>query len=371
MNKRDFLKLSTLMILSGQLSNTVFAKSNADINLITILLRGGADGLDILVPYADNYYYEQRQNISIKKQDCFQINSDFGINNKMPFLHNLYKNNNLYLIPAAGQTHNSRSHFLAQDVLEYGVNNVINYDSGFLSRLIEKTSFKGVSFTENITPIMKNKNLIIPTMPKGIMSGLFNYKGTPSIKDPEINKVYVEVEKNMKISNEIKGQLNNNYTDNKLMNAFKAMKLGNYNLSFVDFDDWDTHANQRSRMNKLLNNLDNEIKNLKNSMSEQEWKKTAIVITTEFGRVVKENGFGTDHGHGSLLILTGGVINKSKILGDWIVLKDSQLHENRDLPVLHETRNILAELFVEIFNLNNAEINYIFPNAVKTNFNLI
>ncbi len=359
------------MLLTGQLSETVFAKSNTDINIITILLRGGADGLDILVPYSDNYYYEQRPNIGIKKEDCFQVNSDFGINNKMPFLNELYKNNNLNLLPAAGQIHNSRSHFLAQDVLEYGVNNVINYESGFLSRLIEKTSFKGVSFTENITPIMKNKNIIIPTMPKGILNGFFNYNGKPSIKDPEINKVYLEVEKNMKISNEIKSQLNKNQSDGKLVNAFKAMKLGNYNLSFIDFDDWDTHANQRSRMNNLLSNLDNELKNLKNSMSQSEWKKTAIIITTEFGRVLKENGSGTDHGHGSLLLLTGGVINKSKILGDWITLKDSQLHENRDLPVLYETRNVLAELFVEIFNLNNSDLNYVFPNAVKTNFKII
>lgn len=371
MNKRDFLKFSTLMLVNGCLNNTVFAKTNTDINLITILLRGGADGLDILVPYSDNHYYEKRPNISIRKEDCFVLNSDFGINKNMSFLNDLYKNNNLNLIPASGQTHNSRSHFLAQDVLELGINYGINYDSGFLSRLIEKTSSKGVSFTENITPIMKNKNIVIPTLPKGIMSGYFNYTGSPTIQDPEIRKVYLEVEKNIKISNEIKKQLNNDSSDKKLSNAFKAMKLGNYNVSFVDFDDWDTHANQKSRMNNLLINLDNELKNLRNSMTIKDWEKTAIIITTEFGRVLKENGSGTDHGHGSLLMLTGGVIHKSKILGDWITLKDDSLHEKRDLPVIYETRNVLSEMFAELFALNNQELEYIFPKAVKTNFKII
>ncbi len=371
MNKRDFLKFSTLLLLGGNLNSTVFAKSNNDINLITILLRGGADGLDMLVPYSDSNYYEKRPNISIKKEDCYHINSDFGINKKMMFLYDLYKNNNLQLIPASGQTHNSRSHFLAQDVLEYGINNSINNENGFLSRLIEKTSMKGVSFTENITPIMKNKNLIIPTMPKSIMSGSFNYTGYPTVKDEEIIKVYAEVQKNIKISNELKKHIKINSSTNKLINAFIAMKLGGYNLSFIDFDDWDTHANQKGRMTNLLINLDNELKNLKDNIPQNEWKKTIIIITTEFGRVLKENGSGTDHGHGSLLMLTGGIINKSKILGDWITLKEDYLHEKRDLPVIHESRDILAELFFNLFSLTKSDLDYVFPNVKKTNFNII
>lgn len=371
MNKRDFLKFSTLMLFNGCLTNTVLAKNNTDVNLITILLRGGADGLDMLVPYSDNNYYEKRPNISIEKEQCFILNSDFGLNKKLSFLNELYKSNNVLFFPASGQIHNSRSHFLAQDVLEYGVNNVINYESGFLSRLIEKTSSKGVSFTENITPIMKHERLVVPTLPKGIMTGYFNYKGSPVIKDPEISKVYLEVEKNIRISNEIKKQLNNNDSEKKLSNAFLAMKMGGYNISFVDFDDWDTHANQKGRMNNLLTNLDNEIKNLKKSMTEKDWEKTAIIITTEFGRVIKENGSGSDHGHGSLLIITGGVIHKSKILGDWIILKENNLHESRDLPVIYETRNILSEIIGNLFGLNNQDLEYIFPKSRKTNFKII
>ena len=61
---------------------------------------------------------------TIEKSKCLELNETFGIN---PALKNTYydwyKNNEAIFIPAAGQIDNSRSHFLAQDILEYGINN--------------------------------------------------------------------------------------------------------------------------------------------------------------------------------------------------------------------------------------------------------
>lgn len=101
------------------------------------------------------------------------------------------------------------------------------------------------------------------------------------------------------------------------------MKKGGYNIGFVDFGDWDTHSDQGSLNGKLfglLNNLDQELVSFRKSFGEENWNNTIVVIMSEFSRTFKENGNGSDHGHGNLMSLFGGLVNKSQIV-DWLSLK--------------------------------------------------
>ncbi len=370
MNKREFLKYCGGLALVSNLGVSFAKENNNDINLLVVFLRGGADGLSMLVPYSDNYYYESRPNIAIKKEDCFVVNETFGINKKLSFFNDLHKSNQLAIIPAAGQLNNSRSHFQAQDVMEYGMNGVINYKSGFLARLIELNSKKnGISFTENLPPIFKHETLVFPTLATPHLNGHFNFNGKIEVQDLKIQETYNKVIDNIEIIK--KFNENNKNNNSKLYNAAKFMLAGNYNVAFADFDDWDTHAMQNSRMNNLLDNLNLELKSFKDAIGQEKWNKTLVVVMSEFGRVVKQNGTGTDHGHGNLLMLMGGVINKSKIHGDWLKLSAENLHEKRELPVLYENRNILAEVFGKTYGLNKEQIKKLFPDCRPTNFNIL
>ena len=69
MNRRNFLK-NTLLASAGLAFNNIsFAKIEGKVpNLIFVLLRGAADGLSMLVPYNDEYYYDARKNIAIPKE---------------------------------------------------------------------------------------------------------------------------------------------------------------------------------------------------------------------------------------------------------------------------------------------------------------
>lgn len=369
MNKRDFLKLFGSVALSSNIGIS-FAKSpEKNINLIVVFLRGGADGISMLVPYNDQYYYQSREKVSIKKSDCIQVNDTFGFHKKLNFINSLYLNNQLALIPLAGQVNNSRSHFQAQDVMEYGINNITTYKSGFLARLAEVTSKKPISFTENISPILIHDKFVTTNIASSHISGAFHFSGTPRLEDKKLVETFKIVKENMSIVNEIKDKKID--TSKKLFAASKFMLAGGYNVSFIDFDDWDTHSNQVTRLNSLLSNLDSELQNLKMGLGDAEWSKTAVVIMSEFGRVIKENGLGTDHGHGNLMMVTGGLVNKSKIHGDWITLKKENLHEGRDLPVIHEYRDILAELLTKAYSLSRSQIDYVFPSANPTKFNII
>lgn len=369
MDRRNFLKYT--LGTSVLTSINVFAKTNSknNPNFLFVLLRGGADGLSILVPYNDNNYYEQRPRIAIPKEKCVTINDTFGLNPTLNNYVDWYKNNQLVFIPAAGQINNSRSHFQAQDVLEFGVNNITTYKSGFLGRMQEILGVsKSISFTEDMSPILTNEKLTIPNVSINQLRGVFNFKTNIVNYSGELNNIYSNVEKNIKIIEDIKG------TNGKLSNVGKFMKEGNYNIGFVDFNDWDTHSEQGAldgRLNFLLANLNKELKEFEIAVGDEYWKNTIVVVMSEFGRKFKQNGNGSDHGHGNLMTILGGMISKSNIVGDWLDLKEKNLHQNRDLPVFYEYRDILGELFIKMYGLNNSEINYIFPNVNPTKFNLI
>ncbi len=70
-----------------------------------------------------------------------------------------------------------------------------------------------------------------------------------------------------------------------------------------------------------------------------------LVTMSEFGRTVEENGNdGTDHGHGSLMMLIGGPVRGGKVYGKWPGLEREQLFEHRDLAVTTDYRAVLSEL---------------------------
>ena len=373
MKRRNFLKgaLASLALSSTSLFAQTLNKQQP--NLLFVLLRGGADGLSMLVPYNDKNYYVARPTISIEKSKCLELNETFGIN---PALKNTYydwyKNNEAIFIPAAGQIDNSRSHFLAQDILEYGINNSSFTKDGFLSRLQETLGVtKSISFTENTSPIFKHSKLKIPNITSKHISGQLNFPPNNKIQyENDFKDIYLNVQENIRLIS----KTNKNNQQQKLSNVAEFMKNGNYNIGFVDFGDWDTHSNQGSLDGSLFNlllNLDKELLSFRSSYGEENWNNTLVVVMSEFGRTVKENGNGSDHGHGNLMSLFGGLIKKSQIVGNWTTLNEKNLHEQRDLHVFHEYRDILAEVFVKIYGLSSEEINYIFPNSKLTNFNIV
>ncbi|HEV8244827.1 MAG TPA: DUF1501 domain-containing protein, partial [Polyangiaceae bacterium] len=66
---------------------------------------------------------------------------------------------------------------------------------------------------------------------------------------------------------------------------------------------------------------------------------------SEFGRTVRENGTGgTDHGHGSVMLLLGGSVKGRKVYGHFPGLREEQRYEGRDLAVTTDYRDVLSEV---------------------------
>ena len=118
-------------------------------------------------------------------------------------------------------------------------------------------------------------------------------------------------------------------------------------VAVTDMGGWDTHVNQGNQNGQLadrLRELSEALHAFRQDLGNQ-YDKVCVLTVTEFGRTVKENGDrGTDHGHGSVMMVMGGQVKGKKVYGRYQELSKSNLFEERDMPVNTDFRDVFAEI---------------------------
>jgi uncharacterized protein (DUF1501 family) len=139
-------------------------------------------------------------------------------------------------------------------------------------------------------------------------------------------------------------------------------------LGFLAVSGWDTHANQGAAAGQLaglLSPFAQGMSALSQSLGPA-YAETVIVVISEFGRTVAQNGnAGTDHGHGNIMWLMGGPVAGGKVQGEWPGLDDGALHEGRDLAVVTDYRTVLAQVCERHLQLSDADLSDVFPGMPK------
>lgn len=141
-------------------------------------------------------------------------------------------------------------------------------------------------------------------------------------------------------------------------------------IGFMALGGWDTHVNQGGSKGHLARNLDFLGKGLpvliKNLGSV--YQDTTILMMSEFGRTVRENGNGgTDHGHGNVMWVLGGKVNGGKVYGEFPGLDVSQLYQGRDLAITTDFRDVITRVLERHLNLDDNKLNLILPNYSPQN----
>jgi uncharacterized protein (DUF1501 family) len=112
-------------------------------------------------------------------------------------------------------------------------------------------------------------------------------------------------------------------------------------------DGWDTHNDEgvvNGRLAQLLGALDAALGAVETTMGVA-WSETVVTLITEFGRTARINGTaGTDHGTATVALLLGGALKGSRVVADWPGVKESDLHEKRDLKATTDLRAVLKGL---------------------------
>jgi uncharacterized protein (DUF1501 family) len=143
-------------------------------------------------------------------------------------------------------------------------------------------------------------------------------------------------------------------------------------VAAIDLGGWDTHFAQGSSEGIMANLASELAQGLAALHSDLHYymRNLTVVVMTEFGRRAHENGsLGTDHGHGSLMMLLGGHVNGGQVYGRWPGLADEQLFGPGDLAITTDYRDILAEICLK--RLYNPALGEIFPGFTRSPVNIV
>lgn len=403
MDRRAFLRLmpgAAALAASWRLWAAPAARDRP--KFLLVFLRGGYDALSALVPYGEPFYHEARPNIALARPDPGNLEAAVALDGRWALhpalgdaLLPLWESSQLAFVPFSGTGFVSRSHFQSQDWVELGQAPDARPDSGsgFLNRLLAELGGPqgrdtGVSFTQNLPPAFRGP-VQVANWP---LSGQRRGKVNPGYEELVL-AMYADhaledlVRDGLGLRREVSLQLQQEMQEASRAAlpagsfALEAARLGRllrehpeYVLAFVDVGGWDTHAGQGAARGALSNRL-RELAEGLGTLAESlgpEWPKTLVVVISEFGRTFRENGSrGTDHGHGSALWVLGGGVRGGTIRGEQAGLGPGDLHQDRDLPVLNEYRDVLAGLFRRQYGLSPEAVARVFPACTPRDLELI
>ena len=405
-SRRVFLKGSAFAIfgvgsIPAWLSRSVFAAEGPQRRkkiLVAIFQRGAVDGLNLVVPFGEQRYYEMRPSIAIPKPDgtpqsAVDLDGHFGLHPSLAPLKPLYDAGHLAIVDAVGSPDPTRSHFDAQDYMESGTPGLKATTDGWMNRALPKTPgpaspVRAVSIGANLARSMRGPNDALA------MSNLNNFQ----IRDPRGAEGFESMYEST-LDTMLHGTGKETFEAIKLMQAIQKQAytpangveyprgpFGNslqqiarlikadvgLEVAFADIGGWDTHVNEvgpQPAMGQLANNLAQFGQSLAAFSRDlgDRMEDVAVVTMSEFGRTARENGNrGTDHGHANVMFVMGGQVRGGRIYGEWPGLAEEQLYEGRDLALTTDFRDVLGELVAK--HLGNSDLKSVFPGYRNVQF---
>lgn len=400
MNRRNFLRAALLAAGAGASWRLWAAPGPAmDARLILVFLRGAYDGLSLLAPYREDFYYEARPTIALARPDesdplaGVALNEDWALHPALTdSLLPLYQAGQAAFVAFAGTEFVSRSHFQAQDWVEAGMpaDGRMNVTDGFLNRLSQRlgATAQAVSFTQALPLVLRGSRPVANT-PVRLPAGQMLDGGDEDLllRMYQGHALQPLVEEGLGLRREIARELAEEMqaaSRSAVPASGFALEAGRiahflgeqpqYAMAFMDVGGWDTHANQGGAQGALANRMANLGRGMA-AMADglgKEWDKTLVVVISEFGRTFRENGTkGTDHGHGNVLWVLGGGLRGGRIAGEQMRLRAGELHQDRDVPVLNDYRNVLASLFGRMYGLSVNDQEFVFPGCAPRDLGLL
>jgi uncharacterized protein (DUF1501 family) len=385
MKRRNFLRQSTLA--SSLLFVPNFVKAFEQVakaslgykKLVIVQLSGGNDGLNTIVPFTNDIYYENRQGISIPKNDLIKVTDDLGFNKSLAPLKNLYDQGYLSIINNVGYPNPNRSHFRSTDIWQTASSANEYLDTGWVGRYIDrygKMPYLGIEIDDSLSLIMKGETMNgIATKNPRI---LFNNTQTPYFKkvlshqsDQHLSehnlgylyKTMIEAKSSAKYIYETSKTYKSKqeYPNNAFGKQLKTTaEFINSNIKskvyYVSMGGFDTHANQADRQKRLLSTYSESMEVFVNELKQNDTFKDTLILTfSEFGRRVQQNAAGgTDHGAANNVFIIGENL-KSK--GFYNELPDlANLDANGDIIHTVDFRSVYATILEKWLQVDDAVI---------------
>ena len=377
MNRRNFLSLTgtftagTLLLPDflhafGLQTNLVIGEQC----LVFIQLNGGNDGLNTFVPYENPLYYDLRSKIALDKNAVISSNNGMAFHPALKDFATMQQNGDLTIIQNVGYPEPNRSHFRSQEIWQTATASNEYLSNGWLGRYLD------LQCTEHQPTAGVNFDNIDNLSLKG------NEPNSITVKDPNRFKIKNNSEDTVKLSDNpqldfvrkiaysvsegsddiqkalAKSTSEINYPKTGLgknLEWIARLIKGNLNskVYYTSQNGYDTHDNQINIQQRNLTELNDAIFSFYSELKKARLlQNVTLVVFSEFGRRVKDNGNGTDHGTAAPMFIIGGG-NKGSIIGNNPNLADL---DNGDLKYEVDFRSVYASLLERKMNFDATKI---------------
>ncbi|WP_026706930.1 DUF1501 domain-containing protein [Flavobacterium frigidarium] len=377
MNRRNFLSLTGTFTGGALLLPDFLFSFSKQENLIIgeqcvvfVQLNGGNDGLNTFIPYLDPLYYEMRPKIALSKEDVIAGNKEMAFHPALKGFAQMQQNGDLSVIQNVGYPEPNRSHFRSQEIWQTASNSNEYLDEGWLGRYLDlqcttHTPTAGVNIDniDNLSLKGDVPNAITIKNPEQFKVKNGKEENTTLSENPELDFVRKIANSAVEGSEQIQKALThatdeNSYPKTGLgenMSWIGRLIKGNLNskVYYTSLNGFDTHDNQlalhKGKLSELNDALFSFYTDMKNAKLLQ---NVTVVVFSEFGRRVHDNGNGTDHGTAAPMFIIGGS-NKGNVVGSNPNLSDLQ---QGDLKHQVDFRSVYATLLEDKLNFDPVKI---------------
>jgi uncharacterized protein (DUF1501 family) len=347
------------------------AERRGDSILVVVQLTGGNDGLNTIIPLADENYRRNRPSLAIAPSQALKIDREFGFHPSLGGFAKLLEAKQLGIFQGVGYPNPNRSHFESMDIWQAAHTKVDKQQGGWLGRALDsqKTALAKQSDTPALhlgeepqplalaardvaTPSIRSlerfkletdndparRSMIASAtqLPRESKNDLLKFVQTSAASALAASQRIEAAAKNYKTSVKYPATA----LAGKLKSVAQLIDAGlRTRVYYVALDGWDTHSNQAAAHAGLLQQLGDAVAAFTDDLTQQgHGERVLTLMFSEFGRRVKENGSrGTDHGAAAPVFIAGakaktGLIGKHPSLTD---LDDGDLKHHTDFRALY------------------------------------
>ncbi len=343
-------------------------------SLVVVQLSGGNDYLNTVVPYGDDEYYDFRKTVHIAQDSVLPIDSTYGFNPHLGPIKRLFDEGKVAVINGIGYDNPNRSHFRSMDIWHTALPDEIGTE-GWLGRVIREIDPKGenvltgVNFGRGLPRALGVRGVPVASVGNLETYGLFTdiedeetrnlalrafahmYGGVQG-KDPVLDflgQTGTDALKGADILRTAPQQYSSTieYASNPISQSLRSVAqvlfadLGT-RVFYTQHGSFDTHSGELISHAKLWDEVSSGIGDFYDDLKEHGREDEVIILVfSEFGRRIKDNGSGTDHGSGGVAFIIGSEI-KGGMYGQYPSIKEADqlegdLHFNNDFRSTYST----------------------------------
>ena len=318
------------------------ASNGHDKSLVVVQLSGGNDYLNTVIPYNDGGYYDHRPTVKIEQDRVLPLDDTHAFNPDMAPIKSLWDEKKVAVINGIGYPNPNRSHFRSMDIWHTAEPDDIGTE-GWLGRAIREIDpegenvLTGVNFGRGLPRALGCRGVPVASVGNLETYGLF-----PDVQDERLRKYALEAfakmyggDKGKDAVMDFLGQTGSDalkgadilrtapaqytssveYADNPIAQSLRGAAqvmfadLGT-RIYYTQHGSFDTHSGELASHAKLWQEVSGAVSDFMDDLKEHGREDDAIVfIFSEFGRRIKDNGSGTDHGSGGVAFVVGGQVD--------------------------------------------------------------